>query len=394
MRRVALGLLAVPLLFGCAPTTRPAATAAPASIATLSPQERERVRTAGAQVLFWDAATRSKNFRAMETIFPGTTARASASRPLPKGRALALDDAAIDAAMADGHIVGLMVLQDGKVRLERYRDGYGPTGRWTSFSVAKSFTSTLVGAAVKDGLIRSIDDPITAYLPELTGSAYDGVTVKQVLTMTSGVKWNENYTDPTCDVVRMLSVPVPDGQNPVLAYLKTLPREAAPGTKFVYKTGETNLIGVLVQRVFGRPMTQVLEEKVWRPAGMTSDLFWMVDETGQNIGGCCLSASLSDYARFGQWVLDGGKGVVPKGWFADAGRNQVPGQAPARQGYGFQWWTYPDGKFGAQGIFGQSITLDPGSRTVVAVSGNWPKATGSELWAERQALVARLIAAE
>ena len=392
MRWIAGAMLALMALTGCAQTgTVPAAGAAPLA---LSPSERERVRTAGAQILFWDQATRSANFRDMEATFPGTTAHASGTRPLPVGQQLSLGDAAIERAMSDGQIAGLMVLQDGRVRLERYADGYGPTGRWTSFSVAKSFTSTLVGAAVKDGLIRSIDDPITTYLPELVGSAYDGVSVKQVLTMTSGVRWNEDYTDPNSDVVRMLSVPAPAGQNPVLAYLASLPREAAPGTKFVYKTGETNLIGVLVQRVFGRPMTAVLEEKVWRPAGMTRDLFWMVDETGQNIGGCCLSASLSDYARFGQWVLDGGRGVVPDGWFAEAGRNQVPGQFRAGQGYGYQWWTYAGDRFGAQGIFGQSITIDPGTRTVVAISGNWPRASGGELWAARQALVQRLIAAE
>ena len=380
------------LLAGCATPT----SVQPSAIKplVLSSQERERVRTAGARILFWDEATRSKNFRAMEATFPGTTAKAGTAKPLPVGEPLRVDPDAIDQAMAAGGVTGLMVLQDGRVRLERYRDGYGPTGRWTSFSVAKSFTSTLVGAAVEDGLIQSIDDPITRYLPELAGSAYDGVSVKQVLTMTSGVKWNEDYTDPASDVVRMLSVPAPAGRNPVLAYLATLPREAAPGTKFVYKTGETNLIGVLVQRVFGRPMTEVLEEKIWRPAGMASDLFWMVDETGQNIGGCCLSASLSDYARFGEWVRTGGRGVVPAGWFAAAGRNQVPGEARAGQGYGYQWWTYPDGEFGAQGIFGQSITLDPRTRTVVAVSGNWPRATGAKLWAQRRALVARLIAAE
>lgn len=391
MKRMMTALLALTTLGGCAADRVPTTRVTPL---TLSPAERERVRTAGAQILFWEAATRSKNFRDMEATFPGTTARATGKRPLPKGAPLPIDGAELDRAMAAGGIVGLMVLRDGRVRAERYADGYGPTGRWTSFSVAKSFTSTLVGAAVTDGLIRSIDDPITTYLPELAGSAYDGVSVKQVLTMTSGVKWNEDYTDPNSDVVRMLSAPAPAGQNPVLAYMRTLPREAAPGAKFVYKTGETNLIGVLVQRVFSRPMTEVIEEKIWRPAGMTSDLFWMVDETGQNIGGCCLSASLSDYARFGQWVLDGGKGVVPDGWFAQAGRNQVPGEARAGQGYGYQWWTYPDGKFGAQGIFGQSITIDPATRTVVAVSGNWPKATGPELWAQRQALAARLIAGE
>src|SRR3546814_2634731 len=124
--------------------------------------------------------------------------------------------------------------------------GYGPEGRWTSFSVAKSFTSTLVGAAVKDGYIKSLDDKVSAYIPGLKGSAYDDVSVRQLLTMTSGVKWNEDYTDPKSDVAQFnLQAPVP-GEDITVSYMKRLPREAPAGSKWVYKTGETNLIGVLV----------------------------------------------------------------------------------------------------------------------------------------------------
>ena len=100
------------------------------------------------------------------------------------------------------NVSGLMVLKDGKVVLERYGLGRQPQDRWTSFSVAKSVTSTLVGAAIQDGKIKSLDDPVTPYIPELKGSGYDGVTVRQMLTMSSGVKWNEDYTDPNSDVAR------------------------------------------------------------------------------------------------------------------------------------------------------------------------------------------------
>jgi CubicO group peptidase (beta-lactamase class C family) len=354
--------------------------AAPAvkAIQQMSPAELEKVRTAGAQILFWSDAQRSANFRAMEAQFPGTTAKAGTPRALPKGAALPVSDADIDAFMTAQNVAGLMVIQDGKVRLERYGLGLKQTDRWTSFSVAKSFTSTLVGAAVKDGLIASIDDPVTKYVPELKGSGYDGVTVKQILTMTSGVKWNEDYTDPNSDVVKMLSVAVKPGEDPNSAYMKTLPREAEPGTKWVYKTGETNLIGVIVQRATGKTLTQYAQEKIVQPAGFEDDLFWMVDSAGQNVGGCCLSIRLADYARMGLFALEGGAGQVPADWFAQAGKEQAPIGLPGF-GYGYQWWTYPGGAWGGQGIFGQAILIVPEKKMVIAVVSNWPKASGADL---------------
>ena len=359
----------------------------------LTPENSDRIRQAGGEILFWSQAQRDANFPEMERHFPGTTAKASA-RPkrLRAGKPLNVDG--VDAFMAANNTAGLIVVQNGRVRLERYARGYSASGRYTSFSVAKSLTSTLVGAAVRDGFIKSVDDPVTRYIPELAGSGYDGVTVRQVLTMTSGVKWNESYTDPNSDVAQMYAKPVPTGADPTVAYLRTLPREAAPGTKWVYKTGETNLIGVLVTKVTGKSLTAYAQEKIWRPYGMERDLFWMVDQSGQNIGGCCLSASLRDYARIGQFVLDGGKGVVPAGWFADATRATPATTNPNTGfGYGYQWWTAPDGSFQAQGIFGQLIHLDPKRRLVIAMSGAWPRATGRDLGTARSEFLARLKAA-
>ena len=248
--------------------------------------------------------------------------------------------------------------------------------RWTSFSVAKSFTSTLLGAAVKDGRI-SLDDPVVRHIPGLAGSAYEGVTVKQLATMTSGVKWNEDYTDPASDVARMNLFTVQYGPDAIVAQMKQLPREAAPGTKWVYKTGETNLIGVLVENAVGMPLAEYAKTRIVDPAGFAGGLFWMVDPRGGNIGGCCLSITLADYARMGLFALEGGKGVVPEGWFAEAGKAQVDfaPRAPGF-GYGYQWWTYPAGAFGAQGIFGQGITLVPAKGLVIAYVGNWTRASG------------------
>ena len=280
-------------------------------VATSEAQQRQ----VGAEILFWSQAQRDANFPAMEKLFPGNTDQgARACARSARGGAAAIPAADVDAFMSSMNVAGLIVLQNGKVRLERYARGLTEQGWWTSFSVAKSFTSTLVGAALKDGYIKSLDDPVTRYIPELAGSGYDGVTVAQLLTMTSGVKWNEDYTDPKSDVARMFLEPVPAGVDPTVYFMRKLPRDTAPGTKWVYKTGETNLIGVLVRRATGKSLVAYAEEKIWKPAGMERDGFWMTDQTHAEVSGCCLSVSLRDYARFGQFALEGGHGVTARGW--------------------------------------------------------------------------------
>ncbi|MDF7773988.1 serine hydrolase [Sphingomonas sp. AOB5] len=361
-------------LAGCADKAAEMA-AVPSTQVSLKADDTAGLRKVGAEILFWTQAQRDANFPHMERLFPGNVVkRGSRVRALPAGKPLPIDAAAVDAFVAGQNVGGLIVLQDGKVRLERYARGYGPEGRWTSFSVAKSFTSALVGAAIKDGYIKSVDEPVTKYIPELAGSGYDGVTIAQLLTMTSGVKWNEDYTDPNSDVARMFLQPVPAGQDPTVFFMKTLPRESAPGTKWVYKTGETNLIGVLVMRATKVPLATYLSEKVWKPYGMEQDAFWMVDPSGHEVSGCCLSVSLRDYARMGQFALEGGKGILPANWIADSTRAHAEIGVPG-YGYGYQWWTYPQGRYGAQGIFGQTIRVDPKTRTVIVVSAAAPKAT-------------------
>ncbi|MFN3862818.1 MAG: serine hydrolase domain-containing protein [Erythrobacter sp.] len=346
------------------------------------------------QVLFWNDEQRAERFRAMEQWFAGHEVPAAKTpRALPKGAPLsAALQAELKAAMADTNTAGIMVLQDGKVRFEAYGLGLTPEDRWTSFSVAKSFTSTLLGAAVKDGFITSLDDPVTHYIPGLAGSAYEGVTVRQLATMTSGVKWNEDYTDPNSDVAQMNRFVVEYGPEAIVAQMKALARQAPAGEKWVYKTGETNLIGLLVENAVGRPLADYAKSKIVDPAGFEGGLFWMVDPRGGNIGGCCLSLRLADYARMGQFALEDGHGAVPEGWFAEATDSAVD-FGDSGFGYGYQWWTYPQGTYGAQGIFGQGITIFPEQRVVFAYVGNWAQASGGP---ERARLLdlSRRIAAE
>ncbi|MEH6702976.1 serine hydrolase domain-containing protein [Parasphingorhabdus sp.] len=340
-------------------------------------------------VLFWTQDQRDNAFRQMEllattrTIEAGDTIRVLKSgdafpATLPAVEGDSAPGLSIDEYMADQRLAGLVVLQDGKIRLEEYRMDFGPDDRWTSFSVAKSLVSSLVGAAIKDGAIKSLDDPLTDYIPELTGSGYDGVTVEQLLTMTSGVRWNEDYEDKDSDVARFNTTKSKDGVDPVILYMKTLVNEAKPGTRWQYNTGETNLIGVLVAKATGKSLSEYLSEKVWQPYGMAKDAVWILNDGGKEIGGCCISATTRDFALFGQFAMNGGKigenQVVPVGWYDKAGTKQADIGVEGR-GYGYQWWTYDDGSYAAQGIFGQGIFIDPKRKLVIAGNGNWPRAT-------------------
>lgn len=330
-------------------------------------------------VLMWSVPQRDAAFRAMDRLPVLAEAREIAPSdkplPLPAGKPLIIPG--VEAYMASQRAAGLVIVQDGKVRFERYGLGFGPKGRWTSFSVAKSFTSTLVGAAIKDGFIKSLDDKVSQYIPDLKGSAYDDVSVAQLLTMSSGVRWNEDYEDPKSDVASFNNAEPEKGMDATVSYMRKLPRAHPPGTVWHYNTGETNLIGVLVSSAVKKPLSQYLEEKIWKPAGMEAKATWLLGKTGHEIAGCCIQAATRDFARMGLFVLAngnaGGQQIVPPDWFAAAAHKQKDIGTPGR-GYGYQWWTYDDGSVAAQGIFGQGIFIDPKRRLVIASNADWTRA--------------------
>lgn len=332
-------------------------------------------------VLFWSTPQRDAAFRVLDRLPVLSESRVIAAGenayPLPEGAPLDIG-MDVDAFMASQRAAALVVVHDGNIRLEQYGLDFAPEGRWTSFSVAKSFTSTLVGAAIKDGYIRSIDDSVSEYIPDLKGSAYDNVTIKQLLTMTSGVKWNEDYGDPQSDVALFTAHQAEPGVDVTVSYMRQLESEAEPGSKWVYKTGETNLIGVLASSATNKPLAQYLSEKVWKPFGMEQDATWLLGSTGHEISGCCMQAATRDYARFGLFIMGGGiadgEQVLPDGWITAATTKQADIGRPGH-GYGYQWWTMDDGAYIAQGIFGQGIFIDPQRQLVIASNGNWPQAT-------------------
>lgn len=361
-----------------------------------APGWAEEALPAAGSMLDWSEAETLIGFRRVEEIFPTVpVARGERVHEL-RAAALPLQPEwvwqgrrwTVDEYMQAHRVTGLLVLAGDEILLQRHAFDRAADDRWVSFSVAKSLTSTLAGAAIADGHIEGLDAALTDTVPELRGTAYDDVTVRQLLTMTSGVAWNEDYTDPEADVAQIFAEPMVDGQSPILSYLGRLPRAHAPGEQFTYNTGETELVGILVARAVGRGLADYLSARIWAPLGMERDALWQIHEDGQETGGCCLNFTLRDQGRLARFILaDGvidGERVLPEGWLQEASAPQV--DFGNGQGYGFQWWTR-DGTFSARGIFGQKIMIDPELDLTVVVNAAWPHAVDADLREARWAFI-------
>jgi CubicO group peptidase (beta-lactamase class C family) len=299
----------------------------------------------------------------------------------------------LDHFMNTLNVVGLLVITDGRIVLERYARGNTAETRWESWSVAKSVTSLLFGAAIRDGRIATLDAQVSKYVPSLAGTSYDGVTLRHLLQMSSGVAWNSNLADPQSDVAQLPRLNKEGGLAAQVAYMGNKPRKAAPGTVFNYNTAEADLTAAVLQAATGRTLSDYLSERIWRPFGMQSDGYWLTMGTsGLERAGCCLSATLRDYGRLGQVALgDGiapdGSRLLPEGWIAESTR-----PSPASRNYGYFWWLRRNGSYFASGSFGQHIEVAPGRRTVVAVQSYWPEAYNDELIEHNDTVVEALIA--
>lgn len=354
----------------------------------------------GTPLAHWSEAERQGAFRFFDKVLPSQTVKRGESvYPLPEADrkidprlTFEGEELSVDEFMEENRVSGLIAVKDGRIVLERYAFGRKPDQRWVSFSVTKSVTATLAGAAVADGHIRSLNDKVTRYLPELEGSAYEAVAIRDLLTMRSGVDWNEDYSDPMSDVYQVGMLPPIGGLNPTARYMKALRRAAAPGKQFLYNTGETDLAGLLVSAAVGKPLARYLSEKIWAPFGMESDALWPKDMGGHERGGCCLNMTLRDYARFGLFALGGGvadgKPVLPRDWMAEATRAHV-----AKPAYGYFWWVRQDGGYQATGIHGQGIHVLPRQQLVVAVNSAWPHAWEETYFARQLAMVEAIRAA-
>ena len=328
-------------------------------------------------------AEQYENFNRLAEIYPVTTMPASAEPfqfdeglkvTLPNSFSYKGKSVDTQAFLEETDTSAVLVLKDGKVRYERYMLTGGRDVNWLSMSVAKSFISTGVGIAVDEGKI-DIDKPITDYVPSIKGSAYDNVRVKDVLQMSSGAAWNEDYSDPNSDVMRMGKIMAVGGS--LDEFVATLTREKEPGTWNHYNSTDTQALGMLLARATGQSVTEYLNQKLWQPLGMESPGYWLVDDHGVEMAFGGLNATARDYAKLGElYRLKGrwnGKQIVSERWVHDATHADAPHLQPSAHpefpvGYGYQWWI-PDGEVGeftAIGVYNQFVYVDP-SRNVVIV---------------------------
>jgi len=284
---------------------------------------------------------------------------------------------ALDDYLARNPATGLLIARGDTILIERYQYGRNDRHRFTSWSMAKTVTSMLVGIAIAEGHIRSVDDPAAAYVPALRGTEYGRTSLRHLLQMSSGVRFVEQYTAGD-DVSRLAADTFRQvGAGGVDAVTPFNVRAAPSGTKFSYASVETQVLGLVLRSAVLRPVADYLQEKIWAPIGAEADATWLIDRSGQEVTFCCINAVLRDYARLGLLLAhDGnwrGRQIIPTAWIEDATRvapdqtHLRPGIARATNGYGYQVWILPGERrmFALLGVRGQAIFVDPASRFVM-----------------------------
>ena len=342
-------------------------------------------------ILFWSPEEQVAGYRNMDKLVPVRWLKAS-EKPLQLQESpIDLDGIQLDGAGAgmtvaqyleQQSVAGLLVIKDNVIVYERYGLGNDRNSLWISYSVSKSITSLLVGAAILDGYIESVDEKVTDYLPRLKGSSYDRASIRNILQMASGVEWDETYDDPKADINQVTWETLN-----LYSYLAEKPRNGDPGKTFNYNTAETNLVGNVLRAAIGNNLATYLQEKIWQPFGMESDANWNLTEPGGGeFGGCCLNATLRDYGRLGLFALNNGRlqdgtRVLPEDWIKES---LTPSKGSSR--YGYLWWLGQGGVFEASGIFGQGIFIDPAENLVIAIHSARPDASKDEDWAKQSEL--------
>jgi len=362
------------------------------ALAVLAVANRERLLRLYRVNHLFDAAVVLENFRNMDRMFPVTAVDPGrwthrferAPRPLPASYEYQGQQRDVQAFLDQTWTTGLVVLVDGRIAFEQYYRGNSQSTRTISWSVAKSFVSALVGIALAEGHIRDIMQPVTDYLPALRGSGYDGVPIKHVLQMSSGVRFDEDYADFNSDINRMgralaLGTPLDE-------FVASLAPQRPPGTYHHYVSMDTQVLAMVLRQATGESLSSYLQSRLWQPLGMESGAYWLVDGAGMEMAFGGLNAVLRDYARFGQLYLQQGRWegqqLVPAQWVADSVTPDAPHLQPGPgnpasdwvMGYGYQWWIPdpPQGDFMAIGVYNQFVYVDPARAVVIAKSSAYP----------------------
>ncbi len=328
-------------------------------------------------------AEQHEHFSQLAKIFPNRViAASSAPFSFPRGPKVSMPNSYVfhgqkrstGGFLEETDTVSLLVLANGAIVYERHWLTGGTDTHWMSMSVAKSFVSALIGIAVTEGSIKSIEEPVTDYVPALAGSAYEGVSIKHLLQMSSGARWNENYSDPESDIMRFVHA---FGTGASLDdFAATLVRAREPGTYHYYNSMDTQVLAMALSQAIGQSISAYAETKLWQPLGMEKDAYWITDDQGVEFAVGGLQMVARDYAKLGQLYLNQGrwqgKQIVPASWVRDSVTPDAPHLLPGVDpeypvGYGYQWWVPEgdDGEFCAIGVYNQFIYVDPSKQLVI-----------------------------
>jgi CubicO group peptidase (beta-lactamase class C family) len=395
LRRIAAAALSI-VLVGCA---TPSSAPPPPQAADLGPRfnpggpdaDEQGAREGyplGSRMTFFRVPYLVGSQSHQDEIFPAHVVR-RATNPSPLARA-ASEPAlryeyqgqtfGLDDYLARNPATGLLVARDETILVERYQYARTDRDRFTSWSMAKTVTSMLIGIAIAEGRIRSVDDPAATYVPGLAGTEYGRTSLRHLLQMSSGVRFVEEYR--LGDDVSKLSMDtfLQSGAGGVSAVTSFNERAVPAGTKFSYASVETEVLGLVLAAAVGRSVSEYLQEKIWQPIGAEADASWLVDRSGQEVTYCCLNAVLRDYARLGLLLAhDGnwhGRQIIPAAWVQEATtvRADQPHLRPLTAtpffGYGYQTWIFPGDRrmFAFLGVRGQAIYVDPASRLVLVTT--------------------------
>ena len=341
----------------------------------------------------FSGARQHENFSNLKNLLPVTKMR-PAPEPFvfPQGEAVTLPtqfhfagkQVKVEEFLGRTDTGGLLVLQDGRIRFEQYWLSGGQHVQWISWSVAKSFISALVGIALDEGQIGSIDEPISRYITVDPGSAYDGPSIKHVLQMSSGARWNEDYGDPNSDINRFSAAMA--GQLTLDGFIASMTRDVEPGSLCRYNSADTQALGSLLASATGRSISDYMQEKLCDPLGFESPGYWLVDSSGREMAFGGLNLTARDFAKLGElYRREGewqGQRLVPADWVAASVRCDEPylhsgavevGGLKFGIGYGYQWWIPQGdrGEFTGIGIYNQFVYVDPSRNlTIVKQTAN------------------------
>lgn len=328
----------------------------------------------------FDADKIVHNFSNMDEALPASPLPISGEKhvwpvnlqPLPETFESYGEEYGVKDVMLETKTTAMVVVKDGTIVFEDYFLGTGPDDQRISWSMSKSFVSSLIGVALKEGAIKSLDDQVTEYAPLLKGSAYDGATLRNVLNMASGVKFNEDYLDPNSDINKM---------GRALALGKSLDDFAAsiderartPGEGRLYVSIDTHVISMVLRGATGKTLQEYFIEKLWSKMGPGADAFYSTDGEGNAFALGGLNMRTRDYALFGELFRNEGKRngeeIIPADWVAASTKNTAPLDVEGfPTGYGYQWWVpvNSDGEYFAVGVYGQYIYINPKAGVVVA----------------------------